>query len=200
MTLRVFVALHFLCVHSAELVLDDHSASWDAAGLGSRFAAMYEKVLPAALLAELQKAAPRLANPRTLTPSGGSVEHSWWMPILNVDGKRSTPQSAIEAAVLLLYDLVFRGRTDHHVAGAEWWVRDQKETAEMNFHFDKDETTYHNEGTMRFPEVGTVTYLSGTGSPTLVLNQSMGFGADAMEPPLAQRPPRSSGRRISAGT
>ena len=185
MTLRVFVALHFLCVHSAELVLDDHSASWDAAGLGSRFAAMYEKVLPAALLAELQKAAPRLANPRTLTPSGGSVEHSWWMPILNVDGKRSTPQSAIEAAVLLLFDLVFRGRTDHHVAGAEWWVRDQKETAEMNFHFDKDETTYHNEGTMRFPEVGTVTYLSGTGSPTLVLNQSMGFGADAMEPPLA---------------
>ena len=58
----------------------------------------------------------------------------------------------------------------------------------MNMHFDKDESTYWAEDVLRVHEVSTVTYLSGAGSPTLVLDQSMGSGADAMDPPRPIRP------------
>ena len=90
------------------------------------------------------------------------------------DGFLSFTQSAIEAAILSLYMLDFGG-AESGVVGAEWWVQSkptQGTSADIGYHYDKDEAFASAAMTMRFPDVSTVTYLGNIGGPTLILNQT----------------------------
>lgn len=191
----------------------DQTESWAAAGLAVEFGAVYEEALPVVLLEEVLKAIPHLKPAITKTSSGSTSEHSWWMPLFDASGALATPRSAIEEAVLHLHSLALGGGGANPIVGGEWWIRDQKRSAHMEFHYDstaagsnppqqllsrcrrprcvpvcrpaEDESTYRIDHLIRSPELSTVTYLSDGGSPTLVLNQTLGDGAGAMNPLVA---------------
>ena len=107
-------------------------------------------------------------------------------------GSRLTPLSPIEAAIHQLFELGFerepqRTRDDAtFIAGAEWWVQQQRPRESIGYHYDKDEALASAEMTMRFPEVSTVTYLRERGGPTMVLNQTTPDGNEEI-PPLPRR-------------
>lgn len=61
----------------------------------------------------------------------------------------------------------------HFVRGAEWWVRRRLVNESMAFHFDKDEHSFEKSGKMTTPWRSTVLYLSSSGGPTIVTNQSV---------------------------
>ena len=163
---------------------EDHTASWKAAGLEKSFAAVYDAALPSELFAALAESVPKLTKGME---EKRLQEHSSWMPLHDKTGtRRHDPRSAIESCVQHLHGLVFGDRKTP-IVGGEWWLR--VEEAEGNqglgFHFDKDESYMTRRKVIRFPEVSTVTYLSSFGAPTLVLNQTIGDGANAMQPQLA---------------
>lgn len=58
-------------------------------------------------------------------------------------------------------------------SGAEWWVQQREQGRHANlgmpFHWDKDEKMLEQEGLVLCPAVSTVTYLTGYGAPTVVL-------------------------------
>ena len=59
-------------------------------------------------------------------------------------------------------------------SGAEWWVQfrsseDQPGARDIRFHFDRDEDLARRYGVDRNPLAATVTYLTDTGAPTLLL-------------------------------
>ncbi|CAM9552347.1 unnamed protein product [Ectocarpus sp. 6 AP-2014] len=64
-------------------------------------------------------------------------------------------------------------RTGCVESGAEWWVQQREEgrhaSLGMPFHWDKDEQMLEQEGLVVCPAVSTVTYLTGYGAPTVVL-------------------------------
>ena len=161
--MSIAAALHVATFAAAKL--EDHSAAWGAAGLSEQVAAGHEDSLPEPLLAELS-----LNLRKVVGESQGGLtfdkKSTWWLPL------GSEPESAIEAAVHELYRLDFGGaRTP--VVGAEWWVQDHDVAkGSIRFHYDKDEAYASGWMTMRFPEVSTVTYLTDSGGPTLVLNQT----------------------------
>ena len=57
------------CGWKIELRLEDHSATWVAAGLDKNFFAAHEAVLPTALVDEVTASLPRLANPTARCPN-----------------------------------------------------------------------------------------------------------------------------------
>ncbi len=99
------------------------------------------------------------------------------------------PRNYIEAAVLSFFDYampeVMYG-DDYHVPhygvvkkykksdikGAEWWIQARSSTQGIGFHYDKDEAYASLHMRMSFPILSTVTYLTDTGAPTLILNQT----------------------------
>ena len=177
--------LFLLCTTRAmELEERDHSESWAAAGLVDQFAVTYAQALPDALLAEVEAALPSLKPRQVPFGDGRTIEHNWWLQLYDGGGARNSPKSSVEVALHALYDLAFGGaKTD--IIGCEWWYRDQ-EVGGQEFHFDKDEVAIHAADVMRHPDVTTVTYLSSAGAPTVVLNQTIGYGAAEMEPRLAR--------------
>lgn len=179
------LATLFVCMARAmRLEERDHSESWAAAGLSEQFAVSYANALPTALMAEVEAALPSLVPDQVPFGDGRTIEHNWWLPLYDTGGARRSPQSAVEEALHALYDLAFE-RAKTPIIGCEWWFRDQ-EVGGQQFHYDKDEVAMHTADVMRHPDVTTVTYLSGAGAPTVVLNQSIGYGAAAMEPRLAR--------------
>lgn len=83
-------------------------------------------------------------------------------------------------------DVKAYGRT----AGAEFWVQRRRADQPlhergMDWHFDKDEELEDQEDIVVTPVVGTVTYLSSSGAPLVVLSQPTlcrtGFGLDLCE-------------------
>ena len=101
------------------LRLEDHSATWAAAGLDKNFFAAHEAVLPTALVDEVTASLPRLANPTARCPkTGRRQEHSWWMPLRDEAGAPSAPRSAVELAVLLVFEATFGQRMLEQVVGA----------------------------------------------------------------------------------
>ena len=176
-------------IHTLELDEVDHSASWRGAGLGDHFAAVHDEALPEPLLAALQSDAESLLQKRSTPDQKRAQENSFWVPLYKAHGgSRRKPLSAIEAAAHHLHRLVF-GDAQTPVVGGEWWLRGEDGPVAnqgLGFHFDKDESAQVSRDVMRFPEISTVTYLSSVGAPTLILNQTIGLGADEMEPRLAR--------------
>ena len=163
-----------LGVVSAAAMLEDHTESWAASGLGDNsLAAGHNDALSPALFSAVVEAAPRLLRESL----GGDTfkfgkKNTWWMPLVDhFTGARVPPRSQFEAALHALHALDFGGaRTP--VIGAEWWIQELQPVAGIGFHYDKDEAYASEHMTMRFPEVSTVTYLGEVGAPTLIFNQT----------------------------
>jgi Tfp pilus assembly protein FimT len=180
------VALLLLVVataHGAGIV-EDHKLAWAAAGLSDSLAAGHEAALPAALYAAVVTAAPKVQRESSGGESFKFGKHNtWWLPLNDGSGKkRPPPRSAIEAAVHVLHDLDF-GDAPTPVVGAEWWLQERRPAENIGYHYDKDEAYASEHMTMRFPEVSTVTYLSDSGGPTLIFNQTTPDG-NLEVPPL----------------
>ncbi|GMI33472.1 hypothetical protein TeGR_g12473 [Tetraparma gracilis] len=111
-----------------------------------------------------------------------------WLPLSPSRGK-GKPRNFIEYAVEQLYELAvpeqFYGRnynikhyneliryTKEDIKGGEWWIQARGGKEGIGFHYDKDESYASNHMKMRFPIVSTITYLTDSGAPTLILNQT----------------------------
>eukprot|EP00051_Salpingoeca_urceolata_P031083 m.10316 g.10316 ORF g.10316 m.10316 type:complete len:459 (-) comp3750_c0_seq2:22-1398(-) len=99
-----------------------------------------------------------------------------WYP--TVDGKPGSPfpkpRFAAEQAIHYLRELDFPGNSfaERKIVGAEWWFQLRDTTENIGFHYDKDEGVASIEMRMSYPAMSTITYLSDTGSPTLIFNQT----------------------------
>lgn len=103
---------------------------------------------------------------------------SFWLP----HGK--APASGLEAMAASIYQFHMHAssksdnfKLDTKVAGAEWWVQvrgaDMEEGDAIGFHWDRDEVLADNTPPeLKHPSVATVTYLTGYGAPTVVINQT----------------------------
>jgi len=58
------------------------------------------------------------------------------------------------------------------IKGAEWWIQSRGSKEGIGFHYDKDEAYASIHMKMSFPILSTITYLTSTGAPTLILNQT----------------------------
>mmetsp|Transcript_4626 Transcript_4626/g.8143 ORF Transcript_4626/g.8143 Transcript_4626/m.8143 type:complete len:366 (-) Transcript_4626:8332-9429(-) len=83
-----------------------------------------------------------------------------------------TPKTALEALALDVFNFHAQGLTyDKATSGAEWWTLVIEEDSDVAVHWDKD---YHLEDycVNVFPQIGTVTYLSELGGPTMVIQKT----------------------------
>lgn len=167
---------------SPAAVLENHEQSWEAAGLTSRLASGYLDALLPELFAAVADAAPTLMRESLNGETHRfGKKNTWWMPLVGQDGARTQPVSDLEAAIHALHELDF-GSAVTPIVGAEWWIQEQGPDQGIGFHYDKDEAYASEHMTMRFPEVSTVTYLSASGAPTLILNQTTPDGNEEIPP------------------
>lgn len=183
------LATTFSSVHCAAII-EDHSASHAAANLSLSLAQVFDDALPDELLRmvlaecaafetfERQERARREA-------AGGAYVYgkggTYWRPLFNKYGEFLRPRFGIEAAIQLLYTFDFGTSSPHpRVLGGEWWVQRRTLKEDIGFHHDKDEAMASLQHTMKFPEVSTVTYLTGLGAPTVIFNQTTPDGNGAM--------------------
>ena len=106
-------------------------------------------------------------------------------------GDLPVPRNHIEAQVLKLLDFAkpetMYGEdtgfnTAHYgvltrydrgdIKGAEWWIQKRSGYEGIGFHYDKDEAYASNHMTMSYPILSTITYLTDSGAPTLIVNQT----------------------------
>ena len=59
-------------------------------------------------------------------------------------------------------------------SGVEWWVQVRGKTTEegLGFHWDRDEELAVDKSIIKCPHIGTVTYITGLGAPTVVADVS----------------------------
>ncbi len=163
--------VHTFCVPSHE----EHRSVWARAGLGDRLARVYDDVLPAELLRACTKEA-------ALFDVVAGDDASYFYAMGDGSGEQRVPRFAIEAALDLLYERVFRGGDAvgdsemSNIVGGEWWVQKRELSDSIDMHFDKDEGLLASSNVYRFPPLSTVTYLRGDGAPTLILNQTLPLG------------------------
>ena len=93
----------------------------------------------------------------------------------------SEPRCALEELARKVFELHVAGidgTWDATKSGAEWWVQVRHEGDSKNeavaFHWDKDEALLDNIGVNVHPAISTVTYLTTSGAPTLVLDCVLG--------------------------
>eukprot|EP01062_Namystynia_karyoxenos_P070250 TRINITY_DN65640_c0_g1_i1.p1 TRINITY_DN65640_c0_g1~~TRINITY_DN65640_c0_g1_i1.p1 ORF type:complete len:450 (+),score=95.34 TRINITY_DN65640_c0_g1_i1:76-1350(+) len=96
-------------------------------------------------------------------------------------GAADRPTCALEAFARAVFDAHCGGRSgvDAARSGVEWWVNVRPRAGDppgrpIDFHWDKDMTLLKQTGVHLHPFVSTVTYLSDTGAPTLVLDRRLG--------------------------
>jgi len=144
------------------------------------FARATDNIFPEELLEKVAKEAVIFQNheaeERNKRTAGGGYMHgkggTFWRPLFNKEGEMTKPRFAIEVAIMLIYQSDFSNLKNKRVKGGEWWVQHRGATEDIGFHHDKDEGMASIKSTMKFPEVSTVTYLTDTGGPTLIFNQT----------------------------
>lgn len=147
------------------LYMEEHRALWGAAGLDRQLACVCDNVLPDEILAAA------LSEARMFDALGTC--ESFWCALRGAEsGEPVGPRFAIEAAVHTLFAHDFGGR-ETDIAGGEWWVQERALSEDIDFHFDKDEGLLAASDTYSFPPVSTVTYLTSSGAPTLILNHTL---------------------------
>jgi hypothetical protein len=158
-------------------MLEDQSGPWEAATLGSSLSATWHDAFPQelfdAVVAETDvfheyDEAKAARSPQMMH----GKRPTWWFKVKGEDGQLRKPRCAIEAAIRRLHDIDFPGGGHARVVGGEWWMQTRTPAETIGFHYDKDEAFASLHMTMRYPEVSTVTYLTKTGAPTLILNQT----------------------------
>ena len=91
----------------------------------------------------------------------------------------AAPGCDLEALALAIFRRHVRDTSVYSSSGAEWWVQvrpdtgyadgDERDTATIPFHWDKDETLAALHGVYVSPHLSTVTYLSDHGAPTAII-------------------------------
>jgi len=119
------------------------------------------------------------ARSKTLKHSKAATN---WASMENI----RNPRTASEMAVALLMRLAFPKNElpAGGIAGGEWWVQLRNSNENIGFHVDKDEGIASEEQWMKMPVLSTITYLTNTGGPTLVLDQSSNRGGNVQTPEL----------------
>ena len=99
------------------------------------------------------------------------VGESFWL------AAGSEPRCALEELARKVFELHVAGidgTWDATKSGAEWWVQvrheDDGQKEAVSFHWDKDEDLVDDFGVNVHPAISTVTYLTTSGAPTLVLD------------------------------
>jgi len=84
-----------------------------------------------------------------------------------------TPKCNLELLAKQVFDFHTNGmELDASNSGAEWWTQVIDSRDDIGFHWDRDYGAEEVNGTHIYPNLGTVTYLSDLGGPTLVFNKS----------------------------
>lgn len=102
---------------------------------------------------------------------------NFWLPATG----DVAPRCALERLAADIFAHYTAGASfDPERSGVEWWVqvREGGSAGEgIGMHWDKDEALVAGGGGMAHPVVGTVTYLTDIGAPTLVINQKATVGS-----------------------
>lgn len=83
------------------------------------------------------------------------------------------PKCNLEQLAKQVFDFHTTGmELDPNNSGAEWWTQVIDSRDDIGFHWDRDYGAEEVDGTHIYPNLGTVTYLSDLGGPTLVFNKT----------------------------
>jgi len=189
----VLVTLSDYRLVNGAAIIEDHTTSWRAAGLGDSLAEAFEVDLPDELFDKVLQDClvfhKHETNERArASAGGGAYVHgkggTYWRPLFNAQGEFLRPRFHIEAAIQLLYEMDIGKKTPHpRVSGGELWVQKRDLNEDIGFHHDKDEAMASLKSTMKFPEVSTVTYMTDKGAPTVIFNQTTPDGNGAIPTP-----------------
>lgn len=188
------------CIHRAELLatmqnpyklwwillqsacLASQSQTLPAAVVGDDdvLARAVDNALPQSLLPRLQMDSTVLRKLQGKKKMKLNKLGSFFFPLPTNPSSSVEPRFATEEAILLLRKICFTGDSfrERGIVGAEWWYQTREVTGSIGFHYDKDEAVASNEMRIVFPDVATVTYLTGAGGPTLILNMTSPDGND----------------------
>eukprot|EP00960_Hanusia_phi_P044515 756685-Hanusia_phi.AAC.5 len=171
--------LGLACHALGAAIIEDHSSTWNSAGLNETLARGYDEIFPQELFERVVHEAlvfEKYEKDERARAAGGGYMHgkggTFWRPLFNEHGDFLKPRFAIEAAIIMLYKNDIGASRHDRVAGGEWWVQKRSLKEDIGFHHDKDEAMASLKSTMKFPEVSTVTYLRGEGAPTVIFNQT----------------------------
>ena len=87
-------------------------------------------------------------------------------------GSHEKPRCQLEKMALSVFNFHAKrlGKTyDTKISGAEWWTQCIDSRDDIGFHWDRDYDLEERTGELRYPDVGTVTYLTDVGVGTMVL-------------------------------
>ena len=136
MYLKTTRLLYLLCmlvnhggfeVESAAII-EDQTGTWAAAGMEDSLVAAKDNILSDDLFERVRKEALIFqadeAEQRIKKTHGSGYAHgkggTFWFPLFNSHGEFRKPRFAIEAAILLIYNLEFGGKRPERVTGGEW--------------------------------------------------------------------------------
>lgn len=89
------------------------------------------------------------------------------------------PATALEKLVLSIFRMHTLGtHFDCASSGAEWWTRCVDVDEDIGWHWDRDYALELDSDLQVHPDIATVTYLSGCGAPTVILEAVEGDGKD----------------------
>lgn len=84
-----------------------------------------------------------------------------------------SPKCNLEQLAKQVFEFHTKGMDlDTSNSGAEWWTQVIDSRDDIGFHWDRDYGAEEVDGTHIYPNLGTVTYLSDLGGPTLVFNKT----------------------------
>ena len=109
-------------------IIEDQAETWAAAGMENTILAAKDKILSNELFEMVRKEALIFqadeAKQRIKRTHGSGYAHgkggTFWFPLFKANGENRKPRFAIEAAILLIYNIEFGGKRPKRVTGGEW--------------------------------------------------------------------------------
>lgn len=125
--LFVLAALASVSVECAAII-EDQAGTWEEAGMEDSLVAAKDNILSDELFEMVRKEALMFqadeAKQRMKRTQGSGYAHgkggTFWFSLFNKQGEFRKPRFAIEAAILLIYNIDFGGKRPTRVTGGEW--------------------------------------------------------------------------------
>ena len=124
----------------------------------------FSNIYPASLVKFIQKECKKLDKFSVSLPDHKRA--TFWFDM------NDTPRFALEEIVQQICKLDFPNESykKHGIIGREWRSQVRQPNEDIVFHFDKDEGRATKDKIFKFPYIGTVTYLTECGGPTMVFD------------------------------
>jgi hypothetical protein len=127
----------------------------------------WKHILPKDSLETLQKDCAIVFNSRAINAEENYSTGSTYF--IKAD---ETPNSTLERLAKAIFEHHTKGKTfDINNSGAEWWSQVIHPEDDIGIHWDRDYDLEEEQGLHVHPHMGTVTYLSNRGAPTIVMNK-----------------------------